>query len=257
MTTSQQQPYQLTDNAYPFVPSTAEHNRLEEQCAALNELVLDKPIRAPLKNPQKILDIGCGTGFQTDLLAKMYPNATIIGLDMSPVPDLRPKRDNIIYILGEFKELMEKGHELLQPGTFDLVYQRMLLMGVTSWPRHLESVKSLLKPGGFFESQEMDFWKMYDRENNLISQDWHFLDVATRGPAEQGLNLKIAEALPGHLDEAGYDSVQQEKFPMAFQKGWKKRPETEKLAVYLNWACRPWWRRFFEKGRGKGRMRRL
>ncbi|KAF2166037.1 hypothetical protein M409DRAFT_23764 [Zasmidium cellare ATCC 36951] len=163
-----------------------------------------------------------------------------------------PKPDNVIYILGEFNELMKNGHELLEPGTFDLVYQKMLVMGVTSRPQHLQLVKSFLKPGGYFESQEMDFWKIYDKNNKLVSQDWKFLEVSLRAPAEQGINLKAGEILPGHLEEARFEDVEQKRFPMAFQTGWRERPETETMAKYLNWACRPWWYRYFEKGAREG-----
>ena len=34
--------------------------------------------------PQQILDLGCGTGSSTLLLKQTFPNATVIGLDLSP-----------------------------------------------------------------------------------------------------------------------------------------------------------------------------
>lgn len=43
---------------YPFVDSTEEHARLNEQSAALNEAMLGKFSLAPLHKPQKILDVG-------------------------------------------------------------------------------------------------------------------------------------------------------------------------------------------------------
>ncbi len=47
---------------YPFVPTTEEHRRLNEQSAGPNGLMLGAFSRAPLHRPTKILDIGelCG-----------------------------------------------------------------------------------------------------------------------------------------------------------------------------------------------------
>jgi len=40
---------------------------------------------APLKSPQRILDIGCGTGIWTVDIADQYPSAQVIGTDLFPV----------------------------------------------------------------------------------------------------------------------------------------------------------------------------
>ncbi|MGF1590604.1 MAG: class I SAM-dependent methyltransferase [Pleurocapsa sp.] len=41
-------------------------------------------IKAITGNPQKILDLGCGTGSTTMMLKQAFPNADVIGLDLSP-----------------------------------------------------------------------------------------------------------------------------------------------------------------------------
>ena len=40
---------------------------------------------APLSNPQRILDIGTGTGIWVMEMADEYPDAQIIGTDLSPI----------------------------------------------------------------------------------------------------------------------------------------------------------------------------
>lgn len=39
----------------------------------------------PLKNPEKIIDIGTGTGIWAIEMAEQYPESTVIGTDLSPV----------------------------------------------------------------------------------------------------------------------------------------------------------------------------
>ena len=41
-------------------------------------------IKAVAGNPNKILDLGCGTGSTTIMLKQAFPNAEVMGLDLSP-----------------------------------------------------------------------------------------------------------------------------------------------------------------------------
>ena len=41
-------------------------------------------VKAVKNSPRKILDLGCGTGSTTIMLKKAFPNAEVIGLDLSP-----------------------------------------------------------------------------------------------------------------------------------------------------------------------------
>jgi methylase of polypeptide subunit release factors len=40
---------------------------------------------APIKNPQRILDVGTGTGIWAIDAADKYPSAEVIGTDISPI----------------------------------------------------------------------------------------------------------------------------------------------------------------------------
>ena len=41
--------------------------------------------KAPLENPQRILDVGTGTGIWAIDAAYLYPDAHILGTDLSPI----------------------------------------------------------------------------------------------------------------------------------------------------------------------------
>ena len=116
----------------------------------------NQPFHAPLKNPKRILDIGCGTGVMTVALAKAYPEAEVIGLDLSPVPDRHEKPANVTYIQGDVRELAKGGNERIARRTFDYVFHRLLVLSMTEWPSYVSIVDSLLRPGGYAEMQELD-----------------------------------------------------------------------------------------------------
>jgi methylase of polypeptide subunit release factors len=48
-------------------------------------LLDDKLHLAPLLSPQRILDLGTGTGIWAINMADQYPSAEVIGTDLSPV----------------------------------------------------------------------------------------------------------------------------------------------------------------------------
>lgn len=218
---------------YPFTPSTEEHRRLEEQSAALNDILLGKVSRAPVDKPKRIVDVGCGTGIQTVLLAGMYPDATVIGLDYSPVPDIHPKPDNVVYILGRLEELIDK-HPLMKTGTFDLVYHRMLILAITDWSVYVARARSLLKPGGYIECQEGNNLSPCDGKGNDLMDSLKWPEVAARRSISRGLDIRIALNLPGILRSNGFEEVQDDVFPMAYRPDWKERPETSRFGRYFS-----------------------
>lgn len=109
---------------------------------------------APCSNPKRILDVGCGTGRTTAQLAEKYPDAQVIGIDLSPVPAIRPKPKNVVYIQGDVREMIKAGKEPFVPGAFDYVFGRLLVAGMTDWKGYFEQIRTILAPGGWFEVQE-------------------------------------------------------------------------------------------------------
>lgn len=114
----------------------------------IRELLDDKIIHAPL-NPasiNRVIDIGCGTGATTNEIATIYPEAKVFGIDLSPVPALRPKLGNIEYLKGDITELAGTDERLTEE-SFDYVFSRFLMRGITDWKNYIDLCISLAKPG--------------------------------------------------------------------------------------------------------------
>lgn len=134
-----------------------EHVRLEHQSEALNTMMGHKPFHVPASlAPQKIVDIGCGTGSMTVLLAEKHPSAIVYGVDLSPVPPVHKKPANVEYVIQDITTLVG-ADERFQKATFDYTFNRMLVAGMTDWPGYVSTVYSLLRPGGWAEMHEIEF----------------------------------------------------------------------------------------------------
>jgi trans-aconitate methyltransferase len=113
----------------------------------MNDHLIHSPLTS--QNIHKALDIGCGTGAMTHHIASEFPNACVYGLDFSPVPNVREKLSNIEYITANFNDVtdVDKPDARFQPGSFDYVFSRLLVLGMTDWPSYVSRSVELVKPG--------------------------------------------------------------------------------------------------------------
>ncbi|KAH7309488.1 S-adenosyl-L-methionine-dependent methyltransferase [Stachybotrys elegans] len=113
-------------------------------------LMLDGNIyRAPLgKNIENVVDIGTGTGIWAIDFADKYPDAKVIGTDLSPIqPSWVPP--NIDFQIDD----------CTQPWTFeenslDYVHIRWLFGSIKDWTELFKQAYRCLKPGGWLETHE-------------------------------------------------------------------------------------------------------
>ena len=169
--------------------SVAEFDRLEDQANAYNELMSHKIVHAPLHEPQKILEVGCGTGNVCRQLAQQFPDATVLGVDITPVPPFANTPPNISYIQGDIKQVASSDQRLIS-GDLDYIYERLLISGMTSWPSHIRQMATLLRSGGYLEMHEAAcrWYKcssasplVPNDDDRMISADWPWFDTVRRG----------------------------------------------------------------------------
>lgn len=126
--------------------SNVEHQRLELQHQLQLQVLGGNLFHAPLSpnNVRKMLDIGCGTGAVTHEMAHTFPAAQAYGIDLSVTPNMRPKLPNISYIQGN---IMDSSNSQLPSNSFDYIFSRLLVLGMTHWKQYIERCVSLAKPG--------------------------------------------------------------------------------------------------------------
>ena len=198
--------------------SFAEHVRLEAQAVHLSAMMNDHVLHAPVKDGpgKRMLDVGCGTGIITDLIAERYPNAQVFGVDLSKVPKLRPHEQNVRFLRGNVTaqkptawEVDDGGEKLSQEaGCFDYIFSRLLILGMHDWPEYIRAEFDLVRPGGWVEVHDLD-WDWFDRNDNVISKDWGWLHTLIDTlEKEKRFNLHCGSGAQKWMKEAGFIDVQ-------------------------------------------------
>ncbi|WP_128544226.1 class I SAM-dependent methyltransferase [Larkinella soli] len=110
----------------------------------------------PLPPGARILDVGCGIGETTRLLAEVYPDGTVTGLDQDE--NLLAVARQKSFPAGVKVEFVqgEAGRLPFEEGRFDFVFSRYILMHVPDVPLVLQEMKRVCKPGGLVFAQEPD-----------------------------------------------------------------------------------------------------
>lgn len=172
--------------------------------------------------------MGCGSGIVTTNLAKCFPSAEVLGIDLAAPNDLATKPNNVTYLQGDFFQLVESG--ALKEGDFDFIFSRMLVVGMTDWQRYASSVRRLLKQGGWAEMQDLS-WHVCDHNGHPVDDDFPYVVAVQKMLSRKGLDPFCGEHLAEYMRSAGLRAVDQTNYPWAWSS-WKARPETELIAAH-------------------------
>ncbi|KAK1992170.1 TAM domain methyltransferase [Colletotrichum falcatum] len=182
---------------------------------------------APLKHPQKILDIGTGTGIWAIEMGDAYPEADITGIDLSPIqPDFVPP--NVHFLVDDAEA------EWLYPDdSFDYIHLRHMAAFFKDWPKLLSQAYSrVLKPGGWIECQDL-CWRM-SCDDGTMAPDYtpaKMISLIEEGMATWGFELLSAEKFPERLKATGFANQAHEvkKVPLG---AWPKDEELKTIGSY-------------------------
>ncbi|GKT51224.1 secondary metabolism regulator LAE1 [Colletotrichum spaethianum] len=120
--------HKYKEGQYHFPNDDVEQEREDMKHAMVVHLCSGKLHSAPLENPQKILDVGTGTGIWAIDMGDEYPEADVIGTDLSPIqPDFVPP--NVQFFVDDAEV------EWVYPdNSFDYVHLRNMAPSIKKWP---------------------------------------------------------------------------------------------------------------------------
>ena len=169
-----------------------------------------KLVKAPIaKNPQRILDIGTGTGIWAIEMGDEYPNAEILGNDLSAIqPRWVPQ--NVRFEIDDVEADWTYGAK-----KFDYIHCRSMAISIRDWPRLVKQCFQHVKPGGWLEMVDLDL--EYTSPDGSLTEDSfcrrvnkNYLDAMRKSGTEPCPGPR----LEGWMREAGFVDLHHEKFHM-------------------------------------------
>ncbi|KAE8149547.1 S-adenosyl-L-methionine-dependent methyltransferase [Aspergillus avenaceus] len=167
--------------------------------------------KAPIsQSPQRILDIGTGTGIYAVDIADEFPSAEVLGVDLSPIQA-----------------------QWVPPNCRFVVDDRNMVGSIADWDRLFRQAFQHTRPDGYIEVQE--FQVQFHTQDGDLPDDssirqWnrHLVD----GMATFGKPMDVTEELSGKLKAAGSVDVQDHvlKTPVGL---WPRNPALKELGQWM------------------------
>ncbi|KAI8272881.1 methyltransferase domain-containing protein [Colletotrichum sp. SAR11_57] len=189
------------------VDEQAELDRLDFLSDFLIKVMEGKLYHAPIDSNQvhRILDIGTGTGIWAVQIADEFPNAEVIGKDLSPVqmewvpPNVKFEVDDV-----ESPWIGPK---------YDFIFSRTMAGAIADWPQLAKNVFENTNPGGWAEFQDWDI--VYYCDDGTLTEDTYtmkmdrmFLEACQM----IGRDPCPGPQLEGWLKDAGFVNVRHTMF---------------------------------------------
>ncbi|KAG4256635.1 hypothetical protein FPRO04_08476 [Fusarium proliferatum] len=208
---------------YGLPMDEAELDRIDMCHAKYCALIGKNRYLAPLEKPQRILDLGCGTGIWSIEMAEEFPSAEVIGTDVAPTqPDWVPP--NCHFEVDDIER-----EWTWKEDSFDFVYARDLLLAIRDWPALIDQTYT---GGGWVEFQAIV--GVLGCDDDSIPEDSYLRKFSTmmeQGSAKFGASLTDPMRWKGWLEERGYQNVTERVFKLPFNP-WPKDPRMKLLGAW-------------------------
>ncbi|KAG8986801.1 hypothetical protein FRB90_003768, partial [Tulasnella sp. 427] len=154
-----------------------------------------------------VLDVGTGSGSWAIAVARMFPHADVVGLDLAPVNPISQPPTNCQFECGDVNNDLTRFY-----GRFDVIHARAIIQGIRDYPAFLQEVVKMLRPGGVFISLEAQF-ELFDAARKPFGAQspsdpnfsWMHRLLTSAGKAMRARNpgLPELERIPSRLAELG------------------------------------------------------
>ncbi len=192
---------------YQLPTDMLETNRLDFQHYMLR-YAMRGIYAAPLERPGGILDVGCGTGRWALEMATIFPDANVVGVDITPpaiedpttLAGFQTRPDNFAFIQTNILDTPLP----FADNTFDFTHMRLLFLAIPAnrWQDVVRELVRVTRPGGWVELVEggfsQDVGPVSDRFN-------HWMDALSR---KRGIDISQGARVGEFLSEAGLVGVQ-------------------------------------------------
>ncbi|KAK2000670.1 methyltransferase domain-containing protein [Colletotrichum falcatum] len=215
---------------YPLPNDETEQFREEMKHQLVKRLLDGDDYVSPIgNNPQKIMDVGTGTGLWAVDVADKFPSAHVIGVDISPIQNPYAPQ-NVEWRIDDVQELWSQLYSDL-----DFVHFRSVSVTLREPVRVIRSAYENLKPGGWIEFQ--DAGVRIGCDDNTLPEDYapaNFMANFIRTfKTHFGWDLEFPKALPAVLKDTGFVNIHHRyhKLPIG---PWAKDRHQREIGLFLS-----------------------
>ncbi|KAK0611686.1 S-adenosyl-L-methionine-dependent methyltransferase [Immersiella caudata] len=194
-------------------------------------LALDgKLFLAPLEKDKvkNALDLGTGTGIWAIDFAVEFPDATVLGTDLSPIqPSFIPP--NLKFEIDDYNQewTFPQNH-------FDYVHTRWLLGTPTDWNVFLKRAFDSIKPGGWLETYEMS--AIIESDDDTVTDQtalgqWGKIFIDGGKKAGRSFTIVQDNTQRKAMEAAGFVDIQEHNIKMPIG-GWAADPKLKEVGLY-------------------------
>ncbi|PQE04753.1 hypothetical protein CJF30_00004545 [Rutstroemia sp. NJR-2017a BBW] len=215
------------DGKYVFPNDEPEQERLDLQhhiCSiTFDGRLFSCPIDAA--TTKRVLDVGCGTGIWVTDYADEWPQASVLGIDLSPIqPAFVPP--NAQFQVDDAEEDWTFGE------SFDFIYARMMTGSLQNWDRFFDQCYNNMTPGGWVEL--LDICLPFESADDTLKKDsplFKWSQLLLEGSVKAGRDLNSCLKYKEQLTKRGFVNVTETIYKWPCNK-WPKDAKAKELGMW-------------------------
>lgn len=166
----------------------------------------------PIEQPRMVIDVGCGTGRWALEMAQLFPEASVIALDIVAPPTSVARPANYTFVEGNVLQGLP-----FADGAFDFAHQRALLGAIpeAAWPGVARELARVTRSGGWIQLIEPAPAPQGGPGMNALAM-W-----VQQASMRRGINTTVGAQVGEYLRQAGLEEIhtREVEIPMGAHAG--------------------------------------
>ncbi|KAI8631077.1 S-adenosyl-L-methionine-dependent methyltransferase [Xylariaceae sp. FL1651] len=216
------------EGRYSLPNDEIEQQREELMHILVMDILSHQLYLAPMaETPKKVMDLATGTGLWAIEMGDRYPDATILGIDLSPIqPTSVPP--NVSFQIDDVEDTWVHDND------YDFIHMRESSGYMRSTPTVIQSALAHLKPGGWFELQE--FHWIAEKEDGTIDPKIPvntYMDYMIEVGRAEGRYIPIVPTIGELMEQAGFVDIEKKTFRVPYGT-WPRNSVERRRGAYLS-----------------------